>query len=578
MAATSATAPVSPWRAPADDFGCPLTADQFAEQEAILADILGEPTGDPGLALVPYPDVSEHDHGGPGGPGFVSGSALDTALPGPALAAALEDTIGAGLESLSDDAVAGVILAARRCESRAGAMVLTAVAELDRRRHGSGDQHVIDHVDTEIALLLTLPRRSAGTLLNFAANLWKLPATTAALAEGRIHRAQADVLAFETAYLDAELAAAVEQLVLDDAPRLTTTRLQRRVRHAVLAADPAAARQRAEQAKRDARVEMQDERSGGTAALAGRDLPTEAALAANQRINHAARSLKAEGAPATLTQLRAAVFLGLLTSTDPLAFLPPPDEPATDQAPGTTQPPPADRHGAGPDLHTGEGEPAAQQPATESRTGSEPGPGPGLGVRGSVNLTLPLSTWLGAAYSPGVIAGFGPATAETCQQIADWIVENPGSRWCLTLTDAKGRAVGHGCARRPPPPPTDTQRLAEWLARLKIGPIQGGDCTHARAVPGYRIPDSLHHIVKIRQQTCSNPICVRPAVESDDDHTLAHDKGGITCECGLGPACRKCHQAKQAQGWRLEQPRPGEFVWRPPHGRSYPSAPDAYPI
>src|SRR6202034_1810814 len=145
------------------------------------------------------------------------------------------------------------------------------------------------------------------------------------------HRAQADVLAFETAYLDAELAAAVEQLVLDDAPRLTTTRLQRRGRHAglaaaglqrgvrdaVLAADPAPAGHRAEQAKRDARVEMQDERSGGTAALAGRDLPTEAALAANQRINHAARGLKAAGAPATLAQLRAAVFLGLLTSTDP---------------------------------------------------------------------------------------------------------------------------------------------------------------------------------------------------------------------------------------------------------------------
>ena len=30
-------------------------------------------------------------------------------------------------------------------------------------------------------------------------------------------------------------------------------------------------------------------------------------------------------------------------------------------------------------------------------------------------------------------------------------------------------------------------------------------------------------------------IAAQPATECDDDHTLAHDKGGITCECGLGP-------------------------------------------
>jgi hypothetical protein len=194
-----------------------------------------------------------------------------------------------------------------------------------------------------------------------------------------------------------------------------------------------------------------------------------------------------------------------------------------------------------------------------------------------VNLTLPLATWIGAACTPADITGLGPATAQTAQQLADWIAASPGSRWCLTLTDHKGRAVAHSCATRPPPPPTDTQRLAAWLARLKIGPIEAGDCTHTRAVPGYRIPGSLDHIVKIRQQTCSNPICARPATQSDDDHTRAHDNGGITCECGLGPACRRCHQAKQAPGWRLEQPRPGEFVWQPPHGRRYPATPDTYP-
>jgi Domain of unknown function (DUF222) len=657
--------------------GCPLTAAQLAEQEAILAEILaedsredpdedpgedryeawGEDPGEPGTTPPTYPDASRRDHTSPSGPGFASGSVLDAATPSPALAAALEDSFAAGLDSLSDDGLAGVILAARRCESRAAAQLLAAVAELHRRRAADSDHRVVEYADTELALLLTLTRRSAGVLLSLATALGRLPATSAALAEGRLHRAQAVVVADETELLEPDLAAAVEQLVIEDAPRLTTTRLRRRVRRAVLAADPAAARRRAEQARRDARVEFGDERSGATSALVGRDLPTAAALAADQRINAAARTLKAAGVPATLPQLRAAVFLSLLTDTDPLAFLPPPDDdgkprsrPATDATradghtapadhpesadpesadPESADPESADPESADPESpdpespdpasadhpesadhpqpSRGQSPPADPGPPDTQDTGDDQAPidrgavpdsaaaaggssaasgaaaggsripGSGLGVRGSVNLTLPLATWLGASLSPGDIAGLGPATAETAQDLADWIAENPGSRWCLTLTDTHGRALGHACARRPPPPPDDTQRLAEWLARLKPEPIQGGQCTHVRYVPGYRIPASLHHIVKIRQQTCSNPICVRPATHSDDDHTRAHDQGGITCECGLGPACRRCHQAKQAKGWRLEQPRPGEFIWQPPHGRQYPSSPDTYP-
>jgi hypothetical protein len=198
-------------------------------------------------------------------------------------------------------------------------------------------------------------------------------------------------------------------------------------------------------------------------------------------------------------------------------------------------------------------------------------------MRGSVNLTMPLATWLGASGSPGDIAGFGPANAESCQELADWIAHSPGTRWCLTVTDKTGHAAGHGCARTPPPPRDDTAGLAAWLARLKIAPIEAGTCTHARQVPGYRIPDSLHHVVKIRQRTCSNPICSRPATAADDDHTLAYSKGGRTCECGVGPACRKCHRTKQAPGWRLEQPSPGVLIWHLPNGRSFTSTPDTYP-
>ncbi|MGH3159291.1 MAG: hypothetical protein ACRDNF_22330, partial [Streptosporangiaceae bacterium] len=224
------------------------------------------------------------------------------------------------------------------------------------------------------------------------------------------------------------------------------------------------------------------------------------------------------------------------------------------------------------------GAPTPGAPSAGAGGPDVPWPGPQtLPLRGTVNLTMPLASWLGASRSPGDIAGFGPVTAESCQELADWIAHSPGTRWCVTLTGKAGHAAGHGCARRPPPARGDPAGLAAWLARLKIQPIEAGTCTHARQVPGYRIPGSLHHIVKIRQRTCCNPICSRPATAADDDHTLAYGKGGRTCECGLGPACRKCHRTKQAPGWRLAQPSPGVLIWHLPSGRSFTATPDTYP-
>jgi hypothetical protein len=529
-------------------------------------------------------EVMDHDGSGPGGPGFASGSWLDQLGPGPALAAALDEAWHAGLGQLGDDELAGVMLAFRRCESRAAAGLLAATAELAARRAATREPRIGEHTDSEVGILLTLTRRAAENLLGFATSLARLPATSAALAAGLIDRDKADLIAYETALLDDVLAAAVEQLVIEDAPRLTLPGLRARLRRAVLAADPGAARRRAAQAARDARVELYDERSGATAALSGRDLPVRGALAADQRIDAAARELKAAGVDATLPQLRAAVFLGLLTGADPRTFLPasPDDQATTD--PGPASPNGQTTASRGPDASSPLSRGPAGGPSAADTTGSPGaaggawlGPGP-VTLRGSVNLTVPLASWLGQGFSPGDIAGFGPVTAETGQDVADWIAEKPGSRWCVTLTDKTGRAVGHGCARRPPPARGDPAGLAAWLARLKVEPIEAGTCSHAREVPGYRIPARLHHIVKVRQRTCVNPICRRPAIKCDDDHTVPYDQGGRTCECGLGPACRGCHRTKQTPGWRLEQPSPGVFQWHLPNGRTVTTTPDPYPV
>jgi hypothetical protein len=103
-------------------------ADEAAEQEASLAEEVA-----PGISVPPF-GVIGHDGQGPGGPGFGSGTILDGLEPGPVLVAALDETWDAGLARLSDDELAGVALAWRRCESRAAAGLLAAVGELSRRR------------------------------------------------------------------------------------------------------------------------------------------------------------------------------------------------------------------------------------------------------------------------------------------------------------------------------------------------------------------------------------------------------------------------------------------------------------
>ena len=527
------------------------------------------PEGEPAAAAdgpgwaepVPFGIVA-HEPAGPGGTGFASGSVLDRLDPGPVLTGSLDDVHDAGLGGMSDDELAGVILACRRSESHAVADLLAAVGELHRRRMTHSDPHVGEHAADELAILLTLTSWAANGLMDQAAMLRRLPATLAALRAGRIDRNKAAVIIHETSLLDDALAGAVEQLIIEDAPGQTTSRLRARLRHAVQAADPTAVRRRKEKAAKEARVELQSEMSGN-AQLSGRELPPAAAIAADARIDAAARALKASGVKARLTQLRAAVLLGLLTGSDPLRFLP------------STDPGEPDGAAAGTTADQAEEPPVpAEEPADPAEEPTDPAGA--LPVSGSVHLTVPLTTWLELTDSPGELPGYGVADADTSREMAQHIAATRTSRWCLTITDRTGRAIAHACARRPPP--GSSEERAGWLGKMKITRIEAGTCTHAREVPGYRIPASLHHIVQTRQRTCSAPGCRRHATRCDTDHTLAYDRGGRTCECSLSPLCRKHHRAKQAEGWYLEQPEPGVLVWRLPHDRRYVVTPGVYPI
>ena len=295
----------------------------------------------------------------------------------------------------------------------------------------------------------------------------------AALAAGRIDRYRATVIADELGGLGDEHAAVVEQQVLDHAPDQTTGQLRAAARRVVLAADPAAARERKERAARDARVERWDEHAG-TAALAGRDLPPADVLAADHNLSALAGSLRRAGVSGTMDQLRAQAYLALLTG-QPLTALTGRGTPLGDRWtgtgpggswPGGSGPGGSWSGGSSPDgsWPGGSGH-GGSWPGGSSPDGSWPGAGrgePGHGELGSgpcghgplgaVNLTMPLATWLGLSHVPGHAAGYGPLDASDSHDLAARLAQQPGSRWCITLTGEDGRPVAHGCARTGPGP------------------------------------------------------------------------------------------------------------------------------
>ena len=191
--------------------------------------------------------------------------------------------------------------------------------------------------------------------------------------------------------------------MLDRAGRLTPGGLRAAIARAVMEAAPDKARKRRETAAKFARVERWAEDSGN-AALAGRELSPDQVLAADERITARARELKAAGLEGGTDELRARALLDLLLGQD--------SRPGQDQ---------------------------------DSTRGAAP-----AGFASRVTLTAPLATLTRLAGRPGELSGLGPVDPWLTRDLATAAARNPRTTWCLTVTDEKGHAVGHGCARPEP--------------------------------------------------------------------------------------------------------------------------------
>jgi hypothetical protein len=212
-----------------------------------------------------------------------------------------------------------------------------------------------------------------------------------------------------------------------------------------------------------------------------------------------------------------------------------PDRPPT----GPDRPPTGpDRPPAGPDR------PAQDGPA---RNGPGPdGPRPYHPAPDSSRRREPA--WLGPAWD-------GPSRDEPAR-------DRP----------ANGRAV----QAEQPDPLNPLARAFLQRLRIRITPLAAGTCDHRNEELGYKPSRLLRHLIEARTASCTAPGCRRPAAQCDQDHTIPYEAGARTCECTLGPLCRRHHRCKQARGWTLEQPQPGIFVWITPARRRYITGPKTY--
>jgi hypothetical protein len=227
--------------------------------------------------------------------------------------------------------------------------------------------------------------------------------------------------------------------------------------------------------------------------------------------------------------------------------------------------------------------------------GAHPKNGRGGGRAGwAVNpvLVVPWDPATGGPSGAAELPGYGLLDQDDTMDLLDAAGQHRASRWCITATGPDGTATAHACL--PGPRTLDDITAASQASTgtagagtggaaglaaalgVQLEPVTRGACDHAQAEPRYRPSRALRHLVMARSTRCVAPGCSSPATACDQDHTREWEDGGITCGCNLAPLCRRHHQIKQAQGWKLEQPEPGVLVWTTPAGLTRVTTPTRY--
>jgi hypothetical protein len=242
----------------------------------------------------------------------------------------------------------------------------------------------------EIGAALSWTRRAAERNLDFATTLlseyrrvWEM------LHSGLIDLPRARVIVEHTLHLEDEVRDQVVVTAMERAPAQTTGLLAARIKKLAIWVAPENARRRYESGLEERRLVM-DGNPDGTANLSGLQLPAIQAQAASRRINRLAHQLKASGDTRSVDQMRADIYLDLLS-------------------------------GGGAAV-----------------TGAD---------RGVVDIHVELTTLLELDDQPAELPGWGPVISDVARRVVDEQVE---AEWRYTVRDENGTVIGNGTTRRRP--------------------------------------------------------------------------------------------------------------------------------
>ena len=240
-------------------------------------------------------------------------SGLEDMPPGPELAAVLASV---GLGSLAGGDTVAVLAAEYRQLAYQQARVLRAMVEVGLADAPDTVGRMTcppEFAPDEIRAALRLTRSSATMQLHLGWQLCeRLPAVLARLEAGVLDLPRARILCEWTADLRPDAARAVIAAVLPRAHLLTTGALIAEVKGLAVATDPEFARRRYETAVTGRKV-LARRNPDGSANLGGYDLPVEGVATAAGFVQAVAGAAKRGGHPGKLDQIRADLYLMLLS-------------------------------------------------------------------------------------------------------------------------------------------------------------------------------------------------------------------------------------------------------------------------
>ncbi len=128
--------------------------------------------------------------------------------------------------------------------------------------------------------------------------------------------------------------------------------------------------------------------------------------------------------------------------------------------------------------------------------------------------------------------------------------------------DGIARIEGHG-------PVTEDwlRRVLGPQARFTVRPVL--DLAGQAPVDAYEIPDRHRRAVHLMTPADTFPFASCTKRTMQVDHTVPHDRGGVSGVGNYGPMTTTHHRIKTHGGWQVQQPYPGIYVWRDPHGAFY---------